>query len=315
MESEIPFVCMIGAPRSGTTWLQAMLGAHPEVGTSHELKLFDLFTEPWARSWQKLIDIQRSEGGGRRGLRIVWSDEEFRAFLGDFVRNIHSRVLATKPGATIVLDKSPGYSRHVAHIDRLMPRTKFLHVIRDGRDVAASLRAASAGWARTWAPGSIASAASLWRSTVQGARDGRSLGPSRYLEIRFEDVLADGPGSLMGLFAFIGVPTTHQRCVDICDAHTLTAMRDSRAFELPAEFFRSGRAGTWRTELRAIDRYLFDEIAGDLLCELGYASPDWWIERRHERWMVPLFAMAPARRLARAIARRWSDGDARVDRG
>jgi hypothetical protein len=44
MVLEKQFLFIIGAPRSGTTWLQAMLGAHPSICTTGELKLFDLFT-------------------------------------------------------------------------------------------------------------------------------------------------------------------------------------------------------------------------------------------------------------------------------
>src|SRR5215813_13675060 len=120
---------IVGAPRSGTTWLQAMVGAHPRVCTSDELKLFNLFTGPWEDSWQLLLELQRAEGGGARGLRTVWSDDEFYQFLTAFLQQVYTRVLATKPGAVVVLDKTPAYATYVEHIKRLIPQAKFIHLI------------------------------------------------------------------------------------------------------------------------------------------------------------------------------------------
>jgi hypothetical protein len=303
MSLAAPFICIIGAPRSGTTWLQAMVGAHPLVCTAHELKVFDLFTGPWEHSWQKLIDLQRTAGGGPRGLRIVWSDDEFYGFLSDLLSDIYGRVLASKPGATVVLDKSPGYSRYVTHIERLIPHAKFVHVLRDGRDVAASLRAAARGWARTWAPSSVASAATLWRSMVLSARGARRFGPERYVEVRYEDLQTNAPEALLKVFAFIGVPTKVHEAAAICERHTIETMRESGGspFDLPREFFRNGRMGGWRHELSPIERYLFHDAAGDLLCELGYAEASWWADRGYQRLLVPALSAAQARRGLRRL--------------
>lgn len=306
MSIDTPLVCVIGAPRSGTTWLQAMLGAHPLICTAQELKIFDLFTEPWERSWQQLIDLERAAGGGPRGLRIVWSDEEFRAVLHELLRRTYGRVLAGKPGATVVLDKSPSYSKHVAHIRRLVPHARFVHVLRDGRDVAVSLRAGARSWARTWAPSAIDAAAALWRTTVLEAREARRFGPAHYREVRYEDLLRDGPVVLRELFAFIGVSATTEEATAICERHTIDRMREGgHPFDLPADFFRRGEHGTWRRELTAPDRHRVHRAAGDLLCELGYAGPGWWAEGRHQRWLLPLVTAStvPHRRLRHLVAR------------
>jgi hypothetical protein len=65
----LPAVFIVGAPRSGTTWLQAMIGAHPSICTTDELKLFNLFTGPWEESWELLLKLQKTEGAGPRGSR------------------------------------------------------------------------------------------------------------------------------------------------------------------------------------------------------------------------------------------------------
>jgi hypothetical protein len=305
MSIDTPLVCIIGAPRSGTTWLQAMLGAHPLICTAQELKIFDLFTEPWERSWQRLIDLQRAAGGGPRGLRIVWSDEEFRAVLDELLQRIYGRVLAGKPGATVVLDKSPGYSKHVAHIQRLVPHARFIHVLRDGRDVAVSLRAGARSWARMWAPSSVHAAAAMWRTTVLQAREAQRFGPERYREVRYDDLLRDGPAALLELFAFIGVPATAPEAAAICARHTIEHMREGdHPFDLPREFFRRGESGAWRHELTPTERYLVHDAAGDLLSELGYAEGAWWADRGYQRWLVPLLAGPRVRRHLRRLVQR-----------
>ena len=303
MRMDAPFACIVGAPRSGTTWLHAMLGSHPQVCTTHELKLFDLFTGPWERAWQDLVEIQQIEGAGRRGLRIVWSDDEFYDYLSRLVTDVYTRVLAGKPGSVLVLDKSPGYSRFVRHIDRLIPQVRFIHMLRDGRDVAVSLRAASRDWARTWAPASIVAGAELWRSMVLAAREARSVAPERYLELHFETLLRNGPQVLQEVFSFMGISVSAEEATRIYEAHTLDRMRsESDPFDLPAAFFRTGQSGGWRNELTVRERYLFDDAAGDLLRDLGYDGDDWWPTRRFHRWLVPALAAPGARRYARALA-------------
>lgn len=309
MSFQTPLTCIIGAPRSGTTWLQAMIGAHPLICTAQELRVFDLFTVPWEQSWQQLIDLERSAGGGPRGLRGVWSDDDFRRVLSDLIEGVYARVLATKPGAVVLLDKSPGYSRFVDHIRRLVPHVKFIHLLRDGRDVAVSLRVAARGWARLWAPTTIESAAVLWTSSVSAARQASRLGPERYLELRYEDLLTNGPAALLEAFAFIGVSATARDAAAIYEQHAFDRMRASggRPFDLPRDFFREGRAGGWRDDLSPRERYLFDAVGGDLLRELGYADDSWWVERRYQRWLAPaLGELGSGRRLRRIARRLWS---------
>lgn len=309
-ELEIPLVCIVGAPRSGTTWLQAMIGAHSAIATAPELKLFDLFTVPWERSWRQLEALQRSAGGGPRGLRSVWSDVEFHSRLIDVMRDVYGRVLASKPGAHVVLDKSPSYSPHVLHIQRLVPRVRFIHVLRDGRDVAVSLRVAARRWARLWAPTEISAAAALWRESVREARQASRFGPAAYLELRYEELLADGPGALLRVFAFLGVPTSAHAAGEIVERFRFDAMKTAggHPFDLPHEFFHRGRAGGWRHDLTARERYAFHAAAGDLLEELGYAWPSWWVERPHERWLLPLVEQPALRGALRQIVERWRPG-------
>src|ERR1019366_5806 len=80
-------------------------------------------------------------------------------------------------------DKTPHYVYHVHRLIELFPDAQFVHVIRDGREVAASVHAC--GWTD-----SVITAAAWWRRTVVDGRSWRWLGPKRYHELRLERLIA-----------------------------------------------------------------------------------------------------------------------------
>src|SRR5262245_26246329 len=115
-----------------------MLGAHPLVCTSVELTLFSQYTAPLIKRWDE-ESANIAQNRWTQGLPFLWTDGEFYDFLREFLGKAYERVLATKPEATHILDKHPGYSAYVKDIHRLIPQAHFIHILRDGRDVAASM--------------------------------------------------------------------------------------------------------------------------------------------------------------------------------
>ena len=299
MRPDIDFVFIIGAARSGTTWLQAMVAAHELVcSTIDELKLFDFFTVPLERGWKDLVSLQVATGGDPNGLAAIWTEDEFYQFLREIVERVYTQVLANKPDATVLLDKAPGYSSHVEHIGRLIPKAKFIHIIRDGRDVAASLMAAAQGWGRPWAPKDVEKAASTWKSLVLAARQARQY-EDRYLEIRYEELLTNGVQVLSQIFEFMGIPINMQNVTVIYEKYQFENMKQAgtgtHGFALPKDFFRKGQAGDWRNSLSPGQRYAFDETAGGLLGTLGYSEASWWCDHEYQRITLPLAATLSSR--------------------
>lgn len=139
-------VFLVGAPRSGTSWLQAMLGAHPEVATPAELHLFDMYLKGWHQTWERQAHPTHGHEWRRlRGLASVLTRQDFDVMITQTIDTIHRRVMDAKPSATVLLEKTPDYSLYVEDIVRYVPEARFIHLIRDGRDVAVSLLAASDG--------------------------------------------------------------------------------------------------------------------------------------------------------------------------
>lgn len=183
----LPFV--VGCNRSGTTLLRAMLDSHPSLAVIHESRFIpdpanqsaggvrlqvsrfmdDLIAHP---SFTRL-------GLDARDLRSTVEDAG-PANYADAVRTVLT-AYAHAAGKARAGDKTPEYVRSMALIGRMLPEARFIHVIRDGRDVAAGIVAAPVG------PTDLGDAAGIWEHMVSvGRRDGRRLGSGRYLEVRYE---------------------------------------------------------------------------------------------------------------------------------
>lgn len=266
------FLFIVGAPRSGTTWLQIMLGEHPQVCTSVELTLFDRYIGQWMETWRHEV-----ENAHRPGLNLFWTEQEFHGFLQDFIYKTYERALAAKPDATHVLDKRPSYSEHVETIQTLLPNARFIHIIRDGRDVATSMMAAARDfWFQT---DTMQKAATRWNEKVRQAQIASRFA-GQYLEIRYEDLLEDGVATLKKVFDFCGLPVTEGQVGEILEQQAFDKLQSSRKsasaeYKMPPGFYRKGKAGNWQEELSTEQQQQFDEIAGELLRELGYAGDHW----------------------------------------
>jgi len=277
---------IVGAPRGGTTWLQALLGAHPDVATSQELDLFSRYVPLLSDAWR--YELSRSTDDRIVGLITVMTQDEFDDALRSFAASVHRHVLALKPTATLVLEKNPTYSLHVELIDRLVPDARFLHLIRDGRDVTASLVAAGRSWGRRWAPGTVRGAAQVWRTHVEAAQQASAFG-SRYHEVRYEDLLERGEEELLTAFRFLDLEADTELCREIVESQRFSGAGEERPLSPsilfagealrrfgpasePPGFFRSGRSGGWSSTLTPRDLRICAEVFGDLLVSLGYEA-------------------------------------------
>jgi len=282
-------VLLIGAPRSGTTWLQQVLASHPDVVSPPETELFSRYLAPAVAAWDRSLDRDEASGSPRRlkGLSTVLTAAEFDTWARSLVAVTVERALAAKPGARIVLEKTPGHSRCGPVVERCAPDARYVHLLRDGRDVAASLVAAGRGWGHRWAPTTVGAAATMWRDHVLDARASLVAAGDRGHQIRFEDLRgAAGPGALQAVLGHCGVAVTADEAAALLAARGIEATDQpirvagehaGAAVAEPAGFVRSGATGGWRDEWSAAERAAFAARAGELLVELGYAPDDRWV--------------------------------------
>src|SRR5262245_29129418 len=99
------FIFIIGAPRSGTSWVHRMLAEHPQVAAiDHELTVFSRYLAPWARHFAAETQSM-NEGKWSQGMPTLFSAEEFEQRMRAFVDDVYTRVQERRPAATHILDK------------------------------------------------------------------------------------------------------------------------------------------------------------------------------------------------------------------
>lgn len=116
---------------------------------------------------------------------------------------------AGKSGAYLG-DKNNFHTRHTGDLDRLFPDCKFIHIIRDGRDVATSYMAlndsapASEYYPRV--PHEIEAIAREWSGNISSVHDYlNQLPQSRWVEVRYEDVVTDTQATLERVCAHLDI--------------------------------------------------------------------------------------------------------------
>jgi hypothetical protein len=165
-------------------------------------------------------------------------------------------------------DKTPLYMQSLSTLERLFPLTLYVHLIRDGRDAALSFLSVPAGiMTEGWGhPRDAGGFACQWVTEVQAARAlGARVGPSRYLEVRYESLVADPASELRRICAFLGLE--YQEAMLDYAGKTASARKEhqQRLNEPPRVGVRD-----WQTEMAPADIVAFESVAGELLHELGY---------------------------------------------
>jgi len=292
---EAPMPIIVGSPRSGTTLLRFMLDAHPDLAIPPETGFLTLGPKLAGRGdalrQRFFAAVTRHPSDAPAWPDFGLTEEEFdarlreiRPFTAAAGFRLFYRMYAARFGKPRWGDKTPGYCRHLKAIERLLPEVRFIHLVRDGRDAAVSLR-------RLWfSPGhDIHVQARFWRDNVLMARQqGRSC--RHYREVRYEDLLGDTETALRGLCAFVDLEfheamlRQYERAAARLEEHqdrmdasgNLLVSREKRleqqaATTLPLDH---SRIGGWRESLTRAEVREFESIAGEALRAFGYASAD-----------------------------------------
>lgn len=271
-----PFVFVVGCQRSGTTMLQRMLDAHPRLAVAYDSLFITRVIKGEALGFDppltpEVVEFARSHP---RFSRLELADEAVaRAAQGatrysEFVAGIYDE-LASKHGKPLAGEKSPGYCRHLPELHALLPWVKVVHLIRDGRDIALSIRDWGKGASKLeLSEREPIGAAALWwrRDVVRGCRDGRALPKDLYTEVRYEQLVGDPEGTLRRLAEFLGLPFDAEM-LEYHRGRTRQAVGLSAkaAWLPPTQGIRD-----WRNQMSDRDRELFEALAGEQLHALGY---------------------------------------------
>lgn len=268
-------VFVVGCPRSGTTLLYDMLLSAGNFAVYlAESNVFNLLVprfgdlsrrsnrkrllEAWLQSKlfrASFLDAERLQSQVMEGCRSG----------GDFLRIVMGEIARTQ-GVERWADNSPEELLYTTIIKEQIPDSLFIHMIRDGRDVALSLNARPHPWIRPFSwdrEKSLQVAGIFWEWIVtRGRKLGTSLGPD-YIEIHFEDLLADPLTTLSRISEFISQDLDYDR---ISRTGIGSVSEPNTSFKGDAE----NPAGRWKKKIPLHELTLFEALVGASLRELGY---------------------------------------------
>jgi hypothetical protein len=279
-----PFV--VGVGRSGTTLLRLMLDAHPDLAIPPETHFVPLAVHKATRRWNPKAAFLAAITD-----HTMWRDHQIDR--GELSKRI-AEIKNFTPGAGLRVfyqlyaarfqkgrwgDKTPLYLWHMKMIQDVLPEARFIHIVRDGRDVTLSSKDLWFG------PNSVVEGARWWCDWLAEARR-QAERLEHYLEIRYEDLLLDTANVLRRVCDFIELDWTDEMLQyhakskerlaemhnDIVEGKNVVATATQRAaiHLLAAEPPSRGRICRWKREMSKADQDSFERIAGEWLREFGY---------------------------------------------
>ena len=294
---------VVGSARSGTTLLRVILNAHSQVAVPPESRFI---TELWTGT----SEVDRDEFVARLSAHRQFQgwDLEPAAVLS----RLPDRQVVPYPDAIEAAyaayararnksrwgDKTPRYVMSIPFLAELFPAARFIHLVRDGRNVALSYAKVPFG------PKTVPKAAAVWSQRVTaGVRDGRPLGDGRYMELRYEDLVADPEEQTRKLCQFIDL-AFEPAMLDYTDE--VGGVVFEKASTYNPHVFEKPRPGVrvWESEMPESHVRLFEAVAGETLEMFGYPR----------RYPIPRFTTKGAAALGRMgapvgrLRRKVSDG-------
>jgi hypothetical protein len=278
-----PFLFLVGCARSGTTLLERIVDAHPQIAITPELHWItdhSFKDGQWmAPEGRVTAELLADLAGHKRFRHLGFSRQEFEELLDagrpvpftTFLNRLFD-LYRLKKGKSLVGNKTPAFVQWVAALHALWPEARFVHLIRDGRDVCLSVlnwdhAYKAAGRYRTWSEDPVSTTAVWWERKVRlGRQGGQRLGPRVYYEMRYEDLVSNPGKTCASLCDFLGVPYD-EAMLRFHEGRTRAEPGlDAKKAWLPV----TAGLRNWRTQMQPEDVERFEAAAGGLLTELGY---------------------------------------------
>jgi hypothetical protein len=247
-------IIVYGAARSGTTYVVQILNSRPDVFVSNETRRF-----VWAH--RSLTGVTEDQAALLEE-RQPFLEHLYRAYPG-LIRDFYRKLC---PAATHWGDKNPHYASPenrgcLDTILALFPAARFIHVLRDGRDVVSS------GLRGVW--WDFDAVHQMWTThTDTGSAFGRSLPQGQYYELRYETLVHDDTAAAANLFRFLGLDL-HPATAEFCKAQQVKRT----PYCVPSrDLSRGAGSSDWATLLTAPQRLRSLEFLGEGLVRHGYET-------------------------------------------
>lgn len=278
---QVFFVC--GAPKSGTTWLQRILDAHPEVCCSGEGHFVHRWAEPLSRlmnAYNRLLSVDAEALFDGEPVYPPIDQAEMDAVARPFV--LGRLMSRAAPGVRWVGDKTPLYTHQLGSLNRLFPQSRIINIVRDPRDVAVSRmgHARRVGNLAAFDAGSdahreaVQETVSNWIQAVRLVDAFAAAHPGRVFEVRYWELFEIPEATLSRLFGYLGVATDPALIRRIAAETSFEAMSGRKpGQEDAASFLRQGAPGGWRKHLEPAAAAAIEAACGELMRKKGVPSP------------------------------------------
>jgi Sulfotransferase family len=265
---------IFGCPRSGTSLLTAMLGMHPRLAIPRESHLYNGIY-PTVCSHGNLDHAATRA----RVVKEILRTEHIRSWVpapslsatldainqSDFHGIVDGimRAWAGALGKPRWGEKTPQHTLCWRTILPAFSGARVVHLIRDGRDVALSYRKAFFG------PKHVYPLARRWEQYLSAAEEAREfLGPDRFHQLRYEDLVAHPERELRRICEFLG-EEFHAGMLSYHEAPGTSHCEQRNASNLRRPVM-SSNAGKWRSEMTPRELRIFEALAGPGLDRYGY---------------------------------------------
>jgi hypothetical protein len=269
-------IFIIGASRSGTTLLRLMLNSHPAIHIPPEAWfLGDLVTLLPSKGLLDENQLVRAKEIILRNERWKdWNCDEDRL---DFaLQNNRPKTLKTliqdlfegcsqAKYAKIWGEKSPRHSFIAEKLYDIFPESRFIHLIRDGKDACSSMLS------RGWYDKNFVRICEHWKTLVDAALQGRKFEKNRYFEIYYEKLICEPKETLSKACGFLGI--------DFSEAMLDYQSRIKEDIVLGEKNLHSSllgeinvaKIGKNAKELNLFEKTIFEIICGNTYTKAGYA--------------------------------------------
>lgn len=253
-----------GAPRSGTTLLRAIVNASRNIVCGPEMRVIPALCHLSQQIEERHMDVLSAN----YGLDTQALNDRFARTIDRLLAPLHH-----KTGARVA-EKTPANILHFPRLRRLFPDSPLIAIVRDGRDVVASLLKMDWRDGATGQPMTITrdatAAATLW---VDSVRVGRSMaGDPDYVELRYEDLAHQPETQIHRLFDRLGLDAAAKdRAVAHFHHFDATAGASESSALRVAQPIDTAAIGRWQTDLTPDQLARVMAVAGPALKALGYA--------------------------------------------
>lgn len=279
-----------GCGRSGTTLLRILISKHPEVFSGPEfnihinqiLRLKQDYPYLPQRAYM-LRDKKHIQTIARKYNLEVDEVKEVideSIHFPEFVDRLFS-YLVRKNNKSLWLEKTPKNCNIIDYLFKYFPSSKFIHIIRDGRDVACSLRNHPNSYVDDdgnlqplYIDNPISKCIGRWINDVGVARKYKD--DERYYELKYEDLLQNSYQEMRQVFSFIGLNFDDSVDFDQKAENNKSDIYFSPSKNASKQIDKK-RMGRWKSDLSKEEAFLIQERAGELLQELEYVKDSSWL--------------------------------------